>query len=151
MKPHPRMRKTIKWGGAVVTVLLVVVWIASCFLTCDVVLGDMVACVGVSSGQIAIDYSPYENDFGEPRFGCHAFEHRWVIPPLFDRAEGGAQWILWVPLWVLTGLALAATAFAWRLDSLARRVRLNLCPTCAYDRAGIATDTKCPECGRLPS
>ncbi len=26
MKPHPRIRKTIKWGGAVVTVLLVVVW-----------------------------------------------------------------------------------------------------------------------------
>ncbi len=32
MKPHPpphRIRKTIKWGGAVVTVLLVVVWIGS--------------------------------------------------------------------------------------------------------------------------
>lgn len=27
MKPHPRIRKTIKWGGAAVTVLLVVVWI----------------------------------------------------------------------------------------------------------------------------
>ena len=29
MKPHPRIRKTIKWGGAVVTVLLVVAWIGS--------------------------------------------------------------------------------------------------------------------------
>jgi hypothetical protein len=29
MKPHPRIRKTIKWGGAAVTLLLVVVWIAS--------------------------------------------------------------------------------------------------------------------------
>ena len=29
MKPHPKIRKTIKWGGAVVTVLLVVVWIGS--------------------------------------------------------------------------------------------------------------------------
>ncbi len=29
MKPHPRIRKTIKWGGAVVTVVLVVVWVLS--------------------------------------------------------------------------------------------------------------------------
>ena len=29
MKPHPKLRKTITWGGAAVTVLLVVVWIGS--------------------------------------------------------------------------------------------------------------------------
>src|SRR5258708_976615 len=29
MKPHPRIRKTVKWGGAAVTVLLVVLWIGS--------------------------------------------------------------------------------------------------------------------------
>ena len=29
MKPHPRVRKTIKWGGAVVTVLLLLVWFGS--------------------------------------------------------------------------------------------------------------------------
>ena len=29
MKSHPRIRKAIKWGGAAVTVLLVVVWIGS--------------------------------------------------------------------------------------------------------------------------
>src|SRR4051812_37657088 len=29
MKPHPRIRKTIKWGGAVLTVLLVALWIGS--------------------------------------------------------------------------------------------------------------------------
>jgi hypothetical protein len=29
VKPHPRIRKTIKWGGAAVTVLLAVVWIGS--------------------------------------------------------------------------------------------------------------------------
>ena len=29
MKPHPRVRKTIKWGGAVVTVVLLVVWIGT--------------------------------------------------------------------------------------------------------------------------
>ena len=33
MKPHPKLRKTIKWGGAVVTVLLVVVWVGSGWIT----------------------------------------------------------------------------------------------------------------------
>jgi rubrerythrin len=43
------------------------------------------------------------------------------------------------------------TALAWRLDTFARRrARLNLCPKCNYDRAGIAGDAKCPECGALP-
>ena len=32
MKPHPRIRKTVKWGGAAVTVLLGVVWIASLWI-----------------------------------------------------------------------------------------------------------------------
>jgi len=29
MKPHPRVRRTIKWGGAVITALLIALWIAS--------------------------------------------------------------------------------------------------------------------------
>ncbi|HVU64865.1 MAG TPA: hypothetical protein VHC70_12870, partial [Phycisphaerales bacterium] len=50
-------------------------------------------------------------------------------------------------------LALLATTTAWRLDTLARRRArrgVNLCPKCGYDRAGIAGDAKCPECGALP-
>jgi hypothetical protein len=54
---------------------------------------------------------------------------------------------------VCVPLALA-TVLAWRLDWLdaraARRARLNLCPKCNYDRAGIAKDAVCPECGALP-
>src|ERR1043166_849379 len=29
MKPHPHIRKTIKWSGAAVTVLLMVLWVGS--------------------------------------------------------------------------------------------------------------------------
>jgi len=28
-----------------------------------------------------------------------------------------------------------------------RAARLNLCPKCGYDRAGIAAESVCPECG----
>ena len=29
MKPHPRIRKTVKWGGAAVSVVLMVAWVGS--------------------------------------------------------------------------------------------------------------------------
>ena len=35
MKPHARIRKTVKWGGAAMTVLLVVVWIGSGFMVVE--------------------------------------------------------------------------------------------------------------------
>jgi rubrerythrin len=47
--------------------------------------------------------------------------------------------------------SMIATGVAWRLDVLARRRdRLNLCPRCNYDRAGIGKDAVCPECGAPP-
>jgi hypothetical protein len=55
---------------------------------------------------------------------------------------------LLIPLWWLIVPPLFMTAAAWRLDLLAgRRARLNLCPTCHYDRTGLAPGAACPECG----
>ncbi len=45
-------------------------------------------------------------------------------------------------------LAAIPTALAWRLDTLARRrEKLGACPSCGYDRAGLAFSAPCPECG----
>jgi uncharacterized OB-fold protein len=39
---------------------------------------------------------------------------------------------------------------AWWLDAKARRrILLNLCPNCSYDRAGLAMGAVCPECGAM--
>jgi hypothetical protein len=55
---------------------------------------------------------------------------------------------IFIPLWIPTVVSAIVTALGWRLDTLARRrARLNLCPKCNYDRAGLAADAKCPECG----
>ena len=54
-----------------------------------------------------------------------------------------------MPLWVP---ALLLAIAVWRLDTLARlRAKLNLCPKCNYDRAGLAVGAACPECGLKPA
>lgn len=106
MKPRPRIRKTIKWGGAVMSVWLAGVWLIS----------------------------------------LPARKHGvW-----FARASPGSAWAFLqaIPFWTPAALAFAITAIAWRLDTLATRLaRLNLCPTCRYDRTGLAAGAVCPECG----
>lgn len=150
MSPHPLptiISKTMKWGGAAVTVLLLAAWIISGFASWDVVLGDMTARIGIGSGQISIDYSPYDNDFGMDWRGFHAFEHFWFIPPWVQRHDSGVQWGAFLPLWAMFAASLLATLAAWRQDAIARRVRMGQCLKCGYDRAGLAPGGVCPECG----
>ena len=145
MKPHPRIRKTIKWGGAAVTVLLVVVWLSSAWwqfgwvhhkgswmLAQDGRLDVLYRFLGNAPWQsgFIFDRTPFWMQFGVDWFGA-------------DDA-----WHLVIPLWAPTVACLACTGWAWRRDLAANRIaRLNLCPKCNYDRAGIAGDAKCPECG----
>ena len=146
MKPHPRIRKTVKWGGAGVAVLLVVVWAISCWW--------------------GIAYWTTGGALGGIQTGCLWFQR---LPPSIRRPPGlnmeavanspGCLWwfshisnawasSLGIPIWAITLPVGTITVAAWRLDTLARRrARLNLCPKCHYDRAGLAPGAVCPECG----
>lgn len=65
-----------------------------------------------------------------------------------DTYSGGRDWWVWVPLWMPLAGSLAITAAAWILGNrAARHARSGLCPACGYNRAGLAPDAKCPECG----
>ena len=55
------------------------------------------------------------------------------------------QFLVRVPLWLPLALFALPTAYLWWADS--RRVRPGRCPKCRYDRAGLAADDPCPECG----
>jgi hypothetical protein len=158
MKPHPRIRKTIKWGGAVVTVLLVVVWVGSGWWYVGWASGGMEeADLAFGRVRVRLESSPS---------GTVSFPKGWRMSRLSRRipmqwrcevTSGGAVgrsriFDVWIPLWIPVCIASALAAVAWRLDTLARRrARLNLCPKCNYDRAGIAGDAKCPECGGSPA
>jgi hypothetical protein len=161
MKPHPRppiIRKTIKWGGAAVTVLLVVVWAASVW--------HGVSWYGKSgNGFFYIERGGatcLSTSLAVPpelKGLTHWHLTHWRPPDPFRLcwwprfiARRGADWALTIPLWMPTALASSLFMGAWRREYLAhRRERDHLCPKCNYDRTGILKDAKCPECGAVPA
>ena len=154
VKPHPRIRKTVKWAGAAASVLLLAVWIGSGWCWWRGVRWPTVN-VGVSQGQLVI--TRFERPSGllfevsaliqhnPPRsLGINSFN---INLRYVDVDFRGLFRVFGFPLWIPASLAMFVTAAAFRLDSLARRrAHLNLCPTCHYDRAGLPANAPCPEC-----
>jgi hypothetical protein len=145
MRPHPRIRKTIKWVGAAVTVLLVVVWIESWWLTYP--LGSW-----GPRNHLAIELGIVEMErWSSTRYLEQDFIA--ILSPSFRSKDFGCVLLregaaVRFPLWFPALCIAIVTVAAWCLDELARRrAPLNLCPNCHYDRAGIAAGAKCPECG----
>jgi len=146
MKPHPRIRKTVKWGGAVATVLLAVVWIGSGWrMLVWFGAGKNVNFLAVGGGGVEVGHLTATVPFqGSMLLECR--EPIFQLPGFGSAATG---WGAYLPLWPGVAAALVATAAAWRLDTLERRRRagVNHCRNCGYDRRGLPPQTVCPECG----
>jgi hypothetical protein len=148
MQPHPRIRKTIKWGGAAVTLLLVVVWIWSGWWWARVWTSPF-SCLTAHCGRLLYGYPDIDDFSGPPTLGRYhdgGFHLAWSW---YRGDVDFAMPTIGVPLWPFACVALLTTVTAWRLDTLARRRAHTHCPKCNYDRAGIAKDAACPECGAL--
>ena len=146
MKPHPRIRKTIKYGGAALTVLLVVVWIGSGWWTASwSPFADLT--VWCSKGHV-VAYTYDDRHFApETPFWFTSRATALTIPRWIVMQAGSCRRV-YVPLWIPVLPTVILTALAFCLDTLARRrERIGYCPKCHYDRAGIASDAVCPECG----
>ena len=152
VRPYPRIRKTIKYAGAALTVLLVVVWVGG---------KHFAVRWSASNGNELIVWD------GQILFVQRFEEHTNRVPPPltvflgatasaleFWRAVHGSSSSRMIPLWPIAIGCLLLTALAFRLDTLARRRnRMNLCPKCRYDRTGLpgGATTPCPECGTAGS
>ncbi len=158
MRPHPRIRKTIKWCGAAVTVLLVVVWIGSgaCLVSYGGTPIDAWSWT-LGEGGVAVDgYTPQANTGGTIVTNVPGWEARrtpFLLAWGFKVEHSPVGfWRFFVPLWIPVAGSMFCTAIAYRLDILARRrARLATCPKCNYDRTGLARDAQCPECGSKPT
>jgi hypothetical protein len=149
MKPHPGhpiLRTTVKWGGAGVTVILLGLWIASGFgLGCIVPIFPGEAGLWCGRVFVATRRDALSQFIYWPTFKAGHFAMGWGCAFMFGSAKGTA---VFVPLWAPACASFIACAAAWRRDARARRrARINHCPRCGYDRAGIGAAARCPECG----
>ncbi len=147
VRQHPRIRKTVKWGGVVVSVLLVVVWAGSIWFEATWS-PDGKQWVMAKEGRLVIS----KRGLGIPGYP-HAACWRHVTPPhlVWDWVWRGNRfdWYLAVPLWAPARLCTLISMNPWGLDIHARRrAHVGLCPNCNYDRAGLASGAVCPECGK---
>jgi hypothetical protein len=145
MKPRPRIRKFFKWGGLVVSVLLLTVWVGSAYVTCLWVSG--------SRHEIAVDKGLIFYQWCQPTIRPEAPALRWwtssqsEISFALEQGAFSDGWFVIIPVWFFVALSLVTTAAAWRMDIIARRKsRLGMCPACGYDRTGLAPAAPCPEC-----
>ena len=156
MRPHPRIRRTVKWGGALFCGVIAVVWVGTVWWSVSWTGHNRLyfnfAAGGVSLGAITEKY--VRSVAGFPSSSWFGWRTQSIKPHMFlwfAWQDNPMAWYLQVPLWAPLLMALLPTAFAGRLDALARRrARVGACPQCHYDRGGLAPGAVCPECGAPP-
>ena len=141
-----RIRKTIKWSGAVATLVIIGTWIGSMRLSVRPMFHGWF--LGVNTGRV---------DFGWHRSPIHStqipdfynYHPRWELALGSEFSlSGPVFYYVVVPLWFPSVCLILLTAFIWRRDALIRGWALaGACRRCHYDRTGLAAIAACPECG----
>jgi len=149
VKPRPRIRKTLKWGDVLLTLILAAFWVASTryyYTFRPSASFEAQATLGL----IAFVYYPNATPdwiVGWPLFDSYPSKVPTAWAPRFEYHPGRACMVA-LPAWMLLALVAPLPAFVWRRDALARRrSEKDLCPHCQYDRTGLAPSAVCPECG----
>ena len=144
------VRKTVKWGGAGLTVLLVVVWIGSGWFS--LTRGAMSGMTTTVGNGCFVRFPFFAPDLTDEPFWKWSKKDSFSLESRFMWNRLGRSYHVQLPLWPLPLLSLLATAAAWRVDlKYLRRAREGACPACGCDRAGLAAGAVCPECGAAPS
>lgn len=165
MKPRPRAQRITKWTGLVLCALIAAVWVAS-YVWIIGRLGirprDGLHYVGVDSGTLRVVsitasfYLPNDRrtvtwvfQRQNPTFQpSHPFSVPVDIPPETGTSTTSREVPAAVPLWVVAALVGVPAIWLWLRDGRLRRaIAAGRCASCGYDRAGLAHDAVCPECG----
>ncbi len=146
-----RLRSTCKWGGAAVTVLLLVVlvWVGSAWWQ-TVFWLEPTGGLGVAAGRVVIGWDepwsiiPVDGWWVPPV--RHSAPFSWWFHGSRETLGGVTRTYVGIPIWVLVVLVATPTLWLWRCD---RRKQPGLCIKCGYDLRG-ADHKVCPECGSPP-
>ncbi|HEX2838131.1 MAG TPA: hypothetical protein VHN77_08400 [Phycisphaerales bacterium] len=146
MRPHPRIRKTIKWGGLVAAVGAAALWWVSTYRNVTYY-NPRGLWIDLVTGRVQMFYPQRTSPFKLPNgwsIRVKRTDTAWRPMAFSDRGV----MCVYVPCWTLLLASFSASALAWRLDTLARRrEKVNACKSCGYDRTGLAPSSPCPECG----
>jgi len=137
----------MKWSGAVLTVLLLVVWVGSAWWGCTLFVPTSLM-ASVIGGRLYIEHrepasflwskvqwdGPYRTSF---QFGW------WFARQTLSNPGGSVTTTTSIPLWSPVVVLGAPTVMLWYRD---RRRQPGLCIACGYDLRG-ADHNVCPECG----
>ncbi len=146
MKPRPRIRKSIKWCGLLLSALLIAAW-ASSIISPRWWSSQTQTLYFLIPGTFWIYWS--SDTLNEKVSASHELSEFRIQRALwFSFYDGPRGSWLTIPIAGPALLALLITATAWRLDTLARRhANKHLCTKCNYSRTGLAVGAVCPECG----
>ncbi|MCC6908082.1 MAG: hypothetical protein IT430_09095 [Phycisphaerales bacterium] len=140
-----RLRSTCKWGGTVLTVLLLVVWVGSVWWECSLGMRKTGG-ITANGGMVSIWYIETP-DHPRIEFTCTFERHLGPMQWWFDshRFTTGAVTVGWfaIPTWVIVLPFGVPALWLWYHD---RRHAPGLCVKCGYDLRGTA-HAVCPECG----
>jgi len=146
-----------KWAGLVLSVLLAVVWIGSCWCPSAISTpkNPPLMQFGLSAFRGSAHATLVKSDIStEYTNGGFAFKYSGLQPMILWGHAGYASWpregvsIIIFPLWLPLLLVAIPTGWLWWRDRPSRRFFKNRCPNprCRYLLTGL-TSPKCPECG----
>jgi hypothetical protein len=145
------VRTFVKWTGAAVTVLLLIVWVGSGWWEGGVEIRS-VGGAGFSGGRVILGaWPPSRWEFEAIEWTCvrgpwvgYGWWFHYLPPPVVGIA------MVFIPIWSLALLTGVPTAWMFRTDRKRRRgEREGLCAKCGYDLRGLPDGRACPECGAV--
>jgi hypothetical protein len=156
-----RARKTGKWAGLVLCVLLGVAFVLSRWVTVEAITispSGAASAASVGGGRLILLDSRYPDSGLTQRQTSikSGYMHRphlnlWIDWGYKDRGSGRTDRHLFLPLWMPLLLLAAPTVWLWRVD---RRAKPWQCAKCRYDLRGLEGGGEgggdkivCPECG----
>ncbi len=148
MPRRHRIRRVAKWFGAAMCTVVLILWIATGWVTAYYVFGGGRYALFISFGVIQLDSmgEPVpRND--RPPSTIYRTGHHWTLAlrPLmpYFRYRGPA-WDFRLPFWLLTPCCVIPTGVLFYLDR--KRPPRGHCRSCGYNLTGN-TSGRCPECG----